>query len=345
MKKWVKILMHAIFWFYVFAWHNIIGSLFTSEKSHGLSYYFDALSISHYILFPSVFYFNYFFILPRFYKKNKILKAWIGWVLLLLSFIALRYLIQEVLFFKWFGIKNYFEGTTIGYYIYDNIYYGGLLIIMSILFWILDDNIKSQKEKYLLLEEKKTAQLAFLKNQVNPHFIFNTLNNIYSLVSSKSDKALPSIEKLSHLMRYMYKDSDAEQVSLQREIEYINSFIELQTIRLSNKDSIHYSFEGNITQQTIAPLLLIPFIENMFKHGILNNPDKPLQIKINVQENKLTLSTSNCINNNSKDNSSGIGLNNVKRRLELLYPDQHILQLQQDENMYHCNLQINLSKQ
>lgn len=343
MKKWVKILLHLIFWFYIFAWNDVVGRLFTNAKTHSFAYYFGPLFISHYLLFPTVFYVNYFFILPRYYQKNSMVKAWVGWVLLALAFIGSRYLIQEILFFKWFGIKNYFADTTVGYYIFDNIYYGGLFIVMSVLLWIVDDNLKSQQEKYLLLEEKKSAQLAFLKNQVNPHFIFNTLNNIYSLVSSHSDKALPSIEKLSHLMRYMYKDSDAEQVSLQREIEYINSFIELQNIRLSNQSSLQYQFTGNIAQQTIAPLLLIPFIENMFKHGILNNHTKPLQINIEVQENDLRLHAVNFINHNIKDTSSGIGLSNVKKRLELLYPT-HTLQILQGDTLYDCTLQINLGK-
>jgi sensor histidine kinase YesM len=343
MKQGVKIILHAAFWFYIFAWHNVIGSFFSPDIHHSLSYYFDALSISHYILFPAVFYCNYFFILPSFYKPNKIAKAWLAWILLLLAFILIRYLFQEVLFLKWFGVKNYSDDTTIGFYIYDNIYFGGLLIVMSFLFWIVDDNIKTQKEKYTLLEEKRSAELAFLKNQVNPHFIFNTLNNIYSLVSSKSDKALPSIEKLSHLMRYMYKESEAGQVSLQREIEYINSFIELQSIRLSNQNSIQFQFEGTIGDQTIAPLLLIPFIENMFKHGVLNNPEKPLQIKITLHNDSLNLTTSNHINKNNKDSASGIGLNNVKKRLSLLYP-HHILNVLHDENIYQCNLQLNLLK-
>jgi len=344
MKMWVKILMHSIFWFYIFAWDGIVLMLFTDEKTQALSSYFSPFSISHYILFPSVFYFNYFFILPRFYKKNKIAQAWLGWVLLTMAYIVTRYLVQEVLFFKWFGIRNYFKDTTVGYYIADNIYYGGLFIVMSVLLWIIDDNYSVQKEKYKLLEERNAAQLSFLRNQVNPHFIFNTLNNIYSLVSSQSDKALPSIEKLSQLMRYMYKDSDAEQVSLQREIDYINSFIELQAIRLSNQQSLHYQLEGSISNQTIAPLLLIPVIENMFKHGVLNNPSKPLQINIAVAGNQLNLSAVNYINHNSKDASSGIGLANVKKRLELLYTAKHTLDIRENEDIYECNLQINLGK-
>jgi two-component system LytT family sensor kinase len=251
-------------------------------------------------------------------------------------------LMQEILLLKLFGITNYNPGTSARYYIFDNIYFGGVLIVMSILFWIVDDNIKTQKEKYKLLEEKKTAELSFLKDQINPHFIFNTLNNIYSLVSSNSDKALPSIEKLSHLMRYMYKDSNAEKVSLQNEIEYISNFIELQSIRLNDKNVVQYRLEGTITQQTIAPLLLIPFAENMFKHGLINNADKPLQITIQVQGDRLTLHTANHINHSGKNSASGIGLNNVKKRLELLYPGKHSLNIQDDENTYQCNLQINL---
>jgi two-component system, LytTR family, sensor kinase len=342
MKKWVKILMHAIFWFYTFAWRELIGAIFYSKQSVSLSYFLDPLALSHYILYPLTFYFNYFFILPRYYKKGKVALSWIGWISLLFSFIALRYLIQEVLFWHWLGIKNYSDGTSISYYIFDNLYYGGILIIMSTLFWILDDNIKSQKENLILLEEKKSAQLAFLKNQVNPHFIFNTLNNIYSLVSSKSDKALPSIEKLSQLMRYMYKDSDAPQVSLENEIDYITSFIDLQSIRLSNKESIQYSFSGNMGQYKIAPLLLIPFIENMFKHGILNQVEKPLQINIIIENGTLYLTTSNFINTLHKDEASGIGLDNVKKRLVLLYPDKHTLAIKTNENIYTTHLQIKL---
>lgn len=343
MKKWQNILLHSAFWFYIFIWGNIMSRVFSTGGVHSLSYYFKPLPISHYVLFPAIFYFNYFFILPKYYKKGKIAQSWIGWILLFFAFTGLRYLVQEVLFLKWFGISNYFKGTTFWFYIYDNLYYGGLYIVMSILLWIIDDNLATQKEKYILLEEKNTAQLAFLKNQVNPHFIFNTLNNIYALVSARSDKALPSIEKLSQLMRYMYKDSEADKVSLQSEKDYIDSFIDLQTIRLANKESIKYTFEGNTNQLTMAPLLLIPFIENMFKHGIINQVNKPLEIHISVAQNKLSLFTSNYINTLNKDESSGIGLKNVEKRLALLYPKNHTLSINNDHGMYTCHLHINLN--
>ena len=342
MKKGVKILMHACFWFYTFAWRELIGGLFSDKRNYNLAYFLDPLAISHYILFPAVFYFNYFFVLPRFYKTRQIIKAWACWMLLLIAFIFIRYVVQEILFLQWLGIRNYTEGTSISYYIFDNIYFGGLLIVFSTLFWIVSDNISTQKEKIILLEEKKSAQLSFLKNQVNPHFIFNTLNNIYSLVSSGSDKALPSIEKLSQLMRYMYKDSEAEFVSLQNEKDYLDSFIDLQRIRLSKQESIQYIFEGSITDQKIAPLILIPFIENMFKHGILNQTEKPLIIKIIVRAKEIELQTSNYINTLHKDEASGIGLQNVQKRLSLLYPNNHTLTINNNGDLYICTLKINL---
>lgn len=342
MKKSLKILLHLGFWFYKFVWGPIMGGLLDGGKFEKLSYYFQPLTFSEFILYPATFYFNYFFIMPRFYKKGKTGKAWIAWILLMFGFTAARYGIEEVLYKHWFGITNYYPGTSAFYYIYDNLYIGGPLIVMSIMFWILDDNLKKQKERYSLLEEKKSAQLTFLKNQVNPHFIFNTLNNIYALVSSNSDKALPSIEKLSQLMRYMYKDSEEEMVNLDEELNYIKSFAELQKIRLNDPSILQMSVPESTGNYKIAPLILIPFIENMFKHGIINAADKPLKINIELSGSKLILTTSNYINNAVKDEASGVGLTNVHKRLELLYVGNYTLDQTSDGVQYQNKLILNL---
>jgi LytS/YehU family sensor histidine kinase len=320
-----------------------MGGIVLNKKLEPLSYYFHPLAISLFFIFPIIFYFNYFFIMPKFYKTRKIAQAWIAWILLLFAFVLLRYGIEEVLYKHWLNITNYSSGTSAVYYLYDNLYYGGPLIVMSVLFWILDDNLKSQKEKYVLLEEKKSAQLSFLKNQVNPHFIFNTLNNIYSLVSSQSEKALPVIEKLSQLMRYMYKDAEGDKVLLKDEIEYVSSYLDLQRVRLSDAAVLQYSLPTDIGNQKIAPLILVPFIENMFKHGIINNASKPLIITIELEADCLTLNTSNFINTAEKDYSSGIGLQNVRKRLDLLYPNNYKLQELKEDDQYRTELEINLS--
>ncbi len=342
MKKGIKILLHAGFWFYKFIWGTLMGGIMNNKTLEPLSYYFHPLVISELIIYPIIFYFNYFFIMPRYYKVGKIKKAWVAWILLLLAFVALRYGVEEVLYKYWLGISNYNPGTTIGYYTYDNLYFGGPLIVMSVLFWILDDNLKSQKEKYTLLEEKRAAQLSFLKNQVNPHFIFNTLNNIYSLVSSQSEKSLPAIEKLSQLMRYMYKDAEEDMVKLADEINYVTSYLDLQKIRLSDPAVLQYSIGGDMGNLKIAPLILIPFIENMFKHGVINNIKKPLSICISINANKLKMVTINYINTAKKDQSSGIGLKNVRSRLNLLYSGNYNLKELIRQDQYSSILEVNL---
>lgn len=344
MNKTAKILLHLGFWFYKFVWGTIMGSIMADKKLEPLSYYFHPLVISELIIFPAIFYINYLLIMPRFYKTGRMGLAWLSWILLFATFVIVRYSVEEVLFKHWLGITNYFEGTTAGYYIYDNLYFGGPLIVMSILFWILDDNLKSQKEKYTLLEEKKSAQLSFLKNQVNPHFIFNTLNNIYSLVSSKPEKALPVIEKLSQLMRYMYKDAEREMVSLVDEIGYVSSYLDLQKVRLNDSAVLQYTLPKDIAGQKIAPLILVPFIENMFKHGVINNIDKPLIIDIKLLGDTLTMRTSNYINSANKDQSSGVGLQNVRMRLDLLYSNRYKLIEKVIDNEYSSLLEVNLKE-
>lgn len=191
-------------------------------------------------------------------------------------------------------------------------------------------------------EEKRKAEVSFLRSQVNPHFIFNTMNNIYSLVYHQSKKALPAIEKLSGIMRYVMKDSDAEKIELTKEIDYLKNFIELQSLRSKGDAKVDLMIGGNLNGKMIVPLLLIPFVENGFKHGVLNDETNPFKIKFSLEENKMTFFCSNKIAAGAKDESSGIGLQNVKRRLELLYPDNYQLQIHHDKNQYTSTLTINL---
>ena len=289
-----------------------------------------------------IFYTNYLFILPAYFKTKQYTKAWISWVLLLGSFILLRYTIEESLFPKYLGFGNYFKGTPIRYYIFDNIYYGAPIIIMSFFIWLVNDIITTEKEKTMLAQQNYNAEVSFLRNQVNPHFIFNTMNNIYSLVYLKSDKALPAIEKLSTIMRYVMKESDEKKIALTKEIDYLRNFIELQSLRAKDDAVISFIVSGATENVTIAPLLLLPFVENGFKHGITNDAQKPFSIKLSVQNNIVYFTCKNTIATGTKDESSGIGLKNVKRRLELIYPNKHKLEITQKNGEYNTLLIIEL---
>jgi two-component system, LytTR family, sensor kinase len=203
-------------------------------------------------------------------------------------------------------------------------------------------HLKSQNEKRSLENVNLKAELKLLKSQVNPHFLFNTLNGIYSQVYHKSDNAEISVLKLSEILRYVIYDSVTEMTFLEKDIHYLSNYIDLQRLRLSDKVTVDYSVEGEFKDLKIAPLLLIIFIENAFKHGISYTQPCIITIAIKVFDKTLEMVVSNPITKEAGFETSGIGLKNVKRRLELLYAGNYWLDIVQDKNFYVVNLRINL---
>jgi sensor histidine kinase YesM len=199
------------------------------------------------------------------------------------------------------------------------------------------------QQKYLKLnEQKKTAELTALKHQLNPHFLFNTLNNLYALSLKKSDKTPEAIDKLSDILDYMLYRTNDTFVSLQKEIELINSYLSLEKIRYGNR--VHITFENEIHRDVkIAPLLLLTFIENAFKHGVTQELEKAsidIKIAINVDEIQFTIENSKPNSYVESKNEQCIGLDNVKKQLELLYPNQYQLNTNSTKDMYTVNLNL-----
>jgi hypothetical protein len=192
--------------------------------------------------------------------------------------------------------------------------------------------------------EKTNAELSYLKAQINPHFLFNTLNSIYSLAILKSDKTADALVKLSDMMRYVLNDSNANFTALEKELNYIANYIELQRMRLTPNVKLNYSCEGNVFDKKIAPLVLIPFIENAFKHGVNSEEDSDIDVKINITNTELRLIVKNkCVTtNNNTLNKSGLGIENTKQRLNLLYPENHSLDISEIENYYIVDLTLNI---
>ena len=202
---------------------------------------------------------------------------------------------------------------------------------------------KNERQKKEMEAEKLASELAFLKSQVNPHFLFNTLNNICSLARKKSDETENAIIKLSQIMRYMLQDSNDEKVSLEKEVEYLQNYIELQRMRLPETVKIDFSIEGCPEVGSIEPLLLIPFVENAFKHGVSYQERSEILIFLNSTEKHLTFTVDNHITkptDNNVEQGSGIGLKNVIRRLELLYPGKHDLRITDTGTQYRVELKI-----
>ena len=195
-------------------------------------------------------------------------------------------------------------------------------------------------------KEKTLAELKALKSQINPHFLFNSLNNIYSLARKNSTQTPDKIIQLSDLMRHIIYDSDVDYILLEKEIEMIRNYIELQNLRTSNKDSIQLEVLGEIKNRKIAPLLFLPFVENSFKHGLKGAAENIfVNIKIEVSGNILNFEIENGIGEPIDSGDSkykGIGIINVKKRLELIYPNLHSLKISDKQNIYKVLLQVQL---
>lgn len=206
--------------------------------------------------------------------------------------------------------------------------------------------IKAEIELKELEVKQSQAELNLLKSQVNPHFLFNSLNSIYSLILNNSDIAADAVMKLSDLMRYLLESSKKRKVLVKNEFEFLQNYIDLEIIRLGKKAKIISSFKGDQSGKIIAPLLLIAFVENCFKHGIsVNSKENKIDISVELNDNRLLLQTINNIapqRINPATKKSGTGIENVKKRLELLYPGKHQLEINNDEKEFVVNLRVEI---
>lgn len=223
-----------------------------------------------------------------------------------------------------------------------------LFVIISTIYRLVLDNRrkeKMQKEKQAL---QQATELKFLRTQINPHFLFNVLNNMVSLARQRSDQLEPSLIKLSGMMRYMLYESDESQVPVSKEVEYLQHYIALQQLRFDDQLRIetYIDIHSQDRERTIAPMLLISFVENAFKHGTGLNTDPFIRITLKVQNNEMKFDVVNSYEEDpalSKDKESGIGLQNVQTRLQLLYPHRHQLSFKKEAGLFHVSLSLQLA--
>ncbi|HEY0896640.1 MAG TPA: sensor histidine kinase [Sphingobacteriaceae bacterium] len=289
------------------------------------------------------FYFCYLVVFPLFGRRDRLVPLILGIVAALALFTGLRYLVEEVLLRYLFGFGNYGDGTTFKYYVTDNLYWGAPGIMLAAVLWSVEKAFRREQENKLLRQEVTRAELAFLKSQINPHFLYNSLNYIYSLAIPVSEKLANAVLHLSDLMRYTLKESVDGKVSLEQEVSYIENYIELFRMRFAPEFYVTFKADGLGAGRTVASLVLIPFVENAFKHGVVNDPVRPVRIGLSVTGDRMTFSVSNKINRNQKDPSGGVGLANIRRRLELLYPEKHELMVSENGQTYKTTLHITLT--
>jgi hypothetical protein len=285
------------------------------------------------------FYLNYFFLIPKYLLTKK---YWIYFLFLLLA-IATVFVVAGVLFFfsdfnpEILGRTNPIVEKIVPVIIINAISLWLLSIVLSIL-WTVYNRLKQTES------EKLSAQIASLKSQINPHFLFNTLNNIYATAIDTSPKAADMVDKLAEMMRYTMKDIQQDFVLLEDELNYISNFIELQKLRLDRSVKLEYDSLSTIPSLRIAPMLLIPFIENAFKHGVNSEQKSHIKIELTMNHTELQLSVVNSKVNVQQDISerSGLGIENTKHRLSLIYPSKHLLVINDTEKDFFVSLYIHL---
>ena len=285
------------------------------------------------------FYFNYFFLIPR-YLFGK--KSWLYFLILLLTIAGVVLLSNVIFFFSDFNPEKLAQTNPTIEKVIPVIIINAislwLLAIVSSIVWTFYNRLRQTEN------EKLSAQIASLRSQINPHFLFNTLNNIYATAIDSSPKAADMVDKLSEMMRYTMRDIGQDFVSLEDEINYVNNFIELQRLRLDKSIKVEYHSLENIPPMQIAPMLLIPFIENAFKHGVNSEQKSHIKIEITMDKKEFRLSVINNKVNVQQNISerSGLGIGNTRHRLNLIYPSKHLLVINDTEKEFIVSLYINL---
>lgn len=337
--KTFAITIHVLVWVLLLVIPYVsTDQVFSSlDPATDMKYLLQCLSLSGVLL--TTFYFNYYFLIPKYLLPKK---YWFYFSFLLVA-IAITFLLSGATFFfsdfnpGKLSKTNPIIEKIIPVIIINAISLWLLSIVSTILFAVYNRLKETEKERL-------SAQIASLKSQINPHFLFNTLNNIYATAIDTSPKAADMIDKLSEMMRYTMKDTRQDVVLLEDEINYISNFIELQKLRLDRSVKLEYHSPGNIPALQIAPMLLVPFVENAFKHGV-NSEQKSyirIEMKMNKAEFKLTVINSKVKVQQEIGERSGLGIENTRHRLNLIYPSKHLLVINDTEKEFSISLYINL---
>jgi hypothetical protein len=353
----LKITLHLVLWAIVFIFPIYISRTFGFTDISRL-WHFYTMAIAYGIIF----YVNYLYLVPAFYFKKE---KW--------QFFLIVAGLITVLFFLIIGINDHlladperdhrfeeamrklndgeeYKRPPMGFFRLINYGFTSLMISgFALGLGFVDRHRDDEKRRKELEKEKLHSELAFLKNQISPHFFFNTLNNIYALTTIDTPAAQESILKLSKLMRYLLYESEQGETLISHEIDFMTNYIALMKLRLSPKVDLEVSFPTEYNDVSVPPLLFIPFIENAFKHGISHREASFIDIRLKIEGNKLIFSSENSMGKNTQPHDkehSGIGLENVKKRLALLFPESHKLVISETVQTFKAELIVELkSKQ
>jgi LytS/YehU family sensor histidine kinase len=298
--------------------------------------------LTNYGICAIVFYLNYYIFTPYFVKQRAYSQLFLMLFVLLIIVLCIREGMDR---FYYFGILQ--NGKPFSQIMHRTMAIMGFLMISSA-FSVVKQLSENHKRLFSLEKSKLEAELAFLKTQINPHFLFNTLNNIYSLAYLKDEKAAPMISKLSNMLRYMLYECSEARVPLSKEVDFLKNYIDLQAVKSESSLLIDFFAENVLAEHQVAPLILINFVENAFKHTHWEtHPDAWINVHLEMtDDNELIFEVSNCKYEVKKvvTRHHGIGLTNTKKQLELNYPNRHTLTIVEETDSYNILLKINLNR-
>lgn len=341
-----RVLQHLLFWCFYFVFYYL--TFRAKGEPVKLALVTTAVSLPHQLFFV---YSQIAFLIPRFLIRRK--HFW--YILLTLVFIKIAANIAIIAYhsiiipmetgnpvkipWDWMYKINLRHVLPL----FSLVTICGVAVAIKLLKRYYLENNRNQK----IEQEKIVMELEMLKAQVHPHFLFNTLNNLYSLTLTRADEAPMVVTHLSGLLRYMLYECNEKEVPLNSEIAALKKYIELEKLRYGSRLDVSFSCSGQTTGQLIAPLLLLPFVENSFKHGVSEQLDQCwINLHLHVENGALTFNLSNsCSNEKSSAKVGGIGLQNIKKRLELIYPGCYNLNISQHEEIYAVKLTMQLNPQ
>jgi two-component system LytT family sensor kinase len=344
------IILHIIGWitFIVISTMTAPGYAERSQQDFIYQFFFT-------VQIAAFFYINYILLIPKFLAKRKFFLFIVLLIILIFGFSC----ISELSFFKHFNLPNHgaipmehgrppmgFPRDPTSFDPFRGLIIYAIIFIISTGIKMTIEWFKNDRQKRELENDKLSAELSMLKAQINPHFFFNVLNNICSLARSKSEETETYIIKLSQLMRYNLYEQKEEKVLLKKEVQFIEDYIDIQKMRLINTVEVIFNKTDNLNNYNIEPMLLFPFIENAFKHGISYDVNSKIAIDLSVENDILLFSVINTIHKSpdsiSIEKDKGIGLQNVLKRLKLLYADKHEILIKNDDKEFSVSLKLKL---
>lgn len=340
-KKY-RVFFHALFWVVAIGMYTVVYGTNDGRYYQQLMVNLITLPVKMMATYSAVYILLPYFLLKRKYATffplllvSAVVFSWLDWMVIY-NF-ALNFYYKD----KW-GMMNY----SLSFQIMKGIIHIYPIVIAASAIKIVKLWFSHMEQSKQLEKDKIEAELKFLKAQINPHFLFNTLNNLYALTLKKSDEAPKVVLKLSELLDYMLYECSANTVSLENEVKHLKNYIELERLRYGNRLTFEALFDGDFSHYTIAPMIILPFIENSFKHGASSSCLKPyIRLRVSIREGKLDVEISNNkgVTTSTRSTSEGIGMKNVKRRLELQYPGAYQLAVDNRQDQFTVKVTINLA--